>query len=186
LLVSFGRAGAFMGHLAFLAPLYAEKFALTASWFAFIWSVSGGAFFLGHLLAGRMLNAGDSQRRTRAVMVFSLGISLVALFGVYLSPVLPLAVAGTALLSASHAVVSAAVMSLLVSRCTQVRGTALSLNAAGMSLGLFLGTAASGAALAAAGYLAAAAVLGALTLIALGAALGLRTDSIGETPERQP
>ncbi|MEG1443103.1 MULTISPECIES: MFS transporter [unclassified Glutamicibacter] len=186
LLVSFGRAGAFMGHLAFLAPLYAEKFALTASWFAFIWSVSGGAFFLGHLLAGRMLNAGDSQRRTRAVMVFSLGISLVALFGVYLSPVLPLAVAGTALLSASHAVVAAAVMSLLVSRCTQVRGTALSLNAAGMSLGLFLGTAASGAALAAAGYLAAAAVLGALTLIALGAALGLRTDSIGETPERQP
>ncbi|QEP06724.1 MFS transporter [Glutamicibacter sp. ZJUTW] len=186
LLVSFGRAGAFMGHLAFLAPLYAEKFALTASWFAFVWSVSGGAFFLGHLLAGRMLNAEDSQRRTRAVMALSLGISLVALFGVYLSPVLPLAVAGTAVLSASHAVVSAAVMSLLVSRCTQVRGTALSLNAAGMSLGLFLGTAASGAALGAAGYLAAAAVLGALTLIALAAALSLRTDSIGVTPERQP
>lgn len=186
LLVSFGRAGAFMGHLAFLAPLYAQKFSLDANWFAFVWSVSGGAFFLGHLLAGRMLNTEDSPARTRAVMVISLGISLVALSGVYIAPVLPLAVAGTAVLSASHAVVSAAVMSLLVSRCTQVRGTALSLNAAGMSLGLFLGTAASGAALAASGYLAAAAVLCALTLVALAAALTLRAPSPAQTLERQP
>ena len=186
LLVSFGRAGAFMGHLAFLAPLYAQKFLLDANWFAFVWSVSGGAFFLGHLLAGRMLNTEDTPARTRAVLVISLGISLVALSGVYLAPVLPLAVAGTAVLSASHAVVSAAVMSLLVSRCTQVRGTALSLNAAGMSLGLFLGTAASGAALAASGYLAAAAVLCALTLVALAAALSLRTASPAQTLERQP
>lgn len=186
LLVSFGRAGAFMGHLAFLAPLYADKFALDAGRFALVWSVSGGAFFLGHLLAGRMLNAEDSQRRTRAVMLNCLGTALAALFAVYLAPVLPLAVAGTALLSASHAVVSAAVMSLLVARCTQVRGTALSLNAAGMSLALFLGTAASGAALAAAGYLAAAAVLGALTLLALLAALSLRTASAAENLERQP
>lgn len=185
LLVSFGRAGAFMGHLAFLAPLYAHKFALDASWFAWVWSVSGGAFFLGHLLAGRMLNAEDSQRRTRTVMIICLATGLVALFGVYLAPVLPLAVAGTAMLSASHAVVSAAVMSLLVARCTQVRGTALSLNAAGMSLGLFLGTAASGAAMAAAGYLAAAAVLGVLTGISLLAALSLRTATTDEILEGQ-
>lgn len=184
LLVSFGRAGALMGHLAFLAPLYADKFQLSASWFAFVWATSGGAFFLGHLLAGRMLNAENSERRTRAVMALCLGTALLALFGVYLSPVLPLALAGTAVLSASHAVVSAAVMTLLVGRCTQVRGTALSLNAAGMSLGLFLGTAASGAALAAAGYLAAAVVLGALTLLALAASLSLRTTTSNKKLER--
>lgn len=184
LLVSFGRAGALMGHLAFLAPLYADKFQLTASWFAFVWAVSGGAFFLGHLLAGRMLNAEDSEARTRAVMAICLGTALLALFGVYLAPVLPLALVGTAVLSASHAVVSAAVMILLVRRCTQVRGTALSLNAAGMSLGLFLGAAAAGAALAAVGYLAAAAVLGGFTLLALVAALTLRTSSENESLER--
>lgn len=175
LLVSFGRAGALMGHLAFLAPLYADKFQLTAGWFAFVWSLSGGSFFLGHLLAGRMLNAEDSEGRTRAVMAICLGTGLLALLGVYLSPVLLLAMLGTAVLSASHAVVSAAVMTLLVRRCGQVRGTALSLNAAGMSLGLFLGAGAAGAALGTAGYLAAAAVLGGFTLLALGAALTLRT-----------
>lgn len=186
LLVSFGRAGALMGHLAFLAPLYADKFQLTASEFAFAWSVSGGAFFLGHLLAGRMLNAEVSERRTRAVMAICLGTASAALLGVYLAPALPLALLCTALLSASHAVVSAAVTTLLVARCTQVRGTALGMNAAGMSLGLFLGTAASGAALAAAGYLGAAAVLGALTLLALGAALAVPARTTGQIQGQQP
>ncbi|WP_404290142.1 MFS transporter [Glutamicibacter arilaitensis] len=186
LLVSFGRAGALMGHLAFLAPLYADKFQLSTGWFAFVWSLSGGSFFLGHLLAGRMLNAEDSERRTRAVMCIALAAALLALLGVYLSPVLPLAMLCTAVLSASHAVVSAAVMTLLVRRCGQVRGTALSLNAAGMSLGLSLGAGAAGAALGAAGYLAAAAVLGGFTLLALIAALTLRTATNDESLERQP
>lgn len=186
LLVSFGRAGALMGHLAFLAPLYADKFQLGASGFAFVWSASGGAFFLGHLLAGRMLNAEESEPRTRRVMAICLALALAALFGVYLAPMLPLALLCTAVLSASHAVVSAAVTTLLVARSTQVRGTALSLNAAGMSLGLFLGTAASGAALAAAGYLAAATVLGALTLLALIAALSVPSRSDEETQESHP
>ncbi|MGP5014064.1 MFS transporter [Glutamicibacter ardleyensis] len=185
LLVSFGRAGALMGHLAFLAPLYADKFQLSTGWFAFVWSLSGGSFFLGHLLAGRMLNAEDSERRTRAVMCIALSAALLALLGVYLSPVLPLAMLCTAVLSASHAVVSAAVMTLLVRRCGQVRGTALSLNAAGMSLGLSLGAGAAGAALGTAGYLAAAAVLGGFTLLALIAALTLRTATNDESLERQ-
>ncbi|PQZ96680.1 MFS transporter [Arthrobacter sp. MYb224] len=186
LLVSFGRAGALMGHLAFLAPLYADKFQLSTGWFAFVWSLSGGSFFLGHLLAGRMLNAEDSERRTRAVMGIALAAALLALLGVYLSPVLPLAMLCTSVLSASHAVVSAAVMTLLVRRCAEVRGTALSLNAAGMSLGLFLGAGAAGAALGTAGYLAAAAVLGGFTLLALIAALTLRTATNDESMERQP
>ncbi|GAA1409492.1 hypothetical protein AUR04nite_24330 [Glutamicibacter uratoxydans] len=177
LLVSFGRAGAFMGHLAFLAPLYAEKFHLSTGWFAFVWSLSGGSFFLGHLLAGRMLNTEGTSPRPRMWMVACLGTSLGALLCVYFSPVLPLALAGTAVLSASHAVVAAAVTTLLVQRCSDVRGTALSLNAAGMSLGLFLGTAACGAALAAAGYPAACAVLVGFTVLALIAAL-----NIGSSP----
>jgi predicted MFS family arabinose efflux permease len=174
LLVAFARAGAFMGHLAFLGPLYADRFEMSSSTFAFVWSVSGGSFFLGHLVAGRLLNVDESDRRAQRVMAASLVTALVALLGVYSAPVLPLALACTAALSASHAVVAAAVTTLLVRRCADVRGTALSLNAAGMSLGLFLGAAAAGAGLAVAGYQGAAAVLAALTVLALGAALKLK------------
>jgi predicted MFS family arabinose efflux permease len=174
LLVAFARAGAFMGHLAFLAPLYADRFDLSPSWFAFVWSVSGGSFFVGHLVAGRLLNLDESDHRALRVMATSLLTALVALVGVYVAPVLPLALLCTAVLSASHAVVAAAVVTLLVRRCSDIRGPALSLNAAGMSLGLFLGTAAAGAGLGLVGYTGAAVVLAALTVLALGAVLTLR------------
>ncbi|WP_116115846.1 MFS transporter [Austwickia chelonae] len=175
LLVSFARAGAFMGHLAFLAPLYGDRFGLTSSIFAFVWSLSGGSFFLGHLVSGRMVNLDESDRRAQGVMVASLVTALVAMIGVYTAPVLPLALVCTAVLSASHAVVAAAVVTLLVRRCADVRGTALSLNSAGMSLGLFLGAAASGAALTAAGDRGAVAVLSAMTVVGLVAAMSLRS-----------
>lgn len=174
LLVAFARAGAFMGHLAFLAPLYHDRFDLAPTMFAFVWGLSGGSFFVGHLVAGRLLNADESDRRAQRVMVIALVTALAALIGVYVAPVLPLALVATAVLSASHAVVAAAVVTLLVRRCADVRGTALSLNSAGMSLGLFLGTAAAGAGLAVAGYLGAAVVLGGLTVVSLAAALALR------------
>jgi predicted MFS family arabinose efflux permease len=171
ILVAFARAGAFMGHLAFLAPLYTDRFDLTPTLFAFVWTLSGGSFFVGHLVAGRLLNVDESDRRARLVMAASLLTALVALVGVYVAPALPLALLCTAVLSASHAVVAAAVVTLLVRRCSDVRGPALSLNAAGMSLGLFLGTAAAGAGLGVAGYTGAAVALAALTVLALGAAV---------------
>jgi predicted MFS family arabinose efflux permease len=174
LLVAFARAGAFMGHLAFLAPLYADRFDLSSATFAFVWSVSGGSFFLGHLVAGRVINRDESDRRAQRVMAASLLTALVALLGVYAAPALPLALACTALLSASHAVVAAAVTTLLVRRCADVRGTALSLNAAGMSLGVFLGAATAGAGLLVAGYRGAAGVLAGMTVLALGAALTMK------------
>ncbi|GAB3619737.1 hypothetical protein GCM10027417_09980 [Glutamicibacter endophyticus] len=176
LLVAFGRAGALMGHLAFLAPLYSERFGLQPSQFAFVWGLSGGAFFLGHLAAGRLLNLEEADARARRVMVLCLISALGALVGVYLAPNLPLELLATALLSASHAVVAAAVVTLLVRRCSTVRGTALSLNSAGMSLGLFLGAAVAGAGMGVAGYPGAATALGALTLLALLAALSLRPE----------
>lgn len=174
LLVAFGRAGAFMGHLAFLAPLYADRFELSPTLFAFVWTLSGGSFFVGHLVAGRLLNLDESDHRVLRVMTTSLLVALAALVGVYVAPLLPLALLCTAVLSAAHAVVAAAVVTLLVRRCSAVRGPALSLNAAGMSLGLFLGTAAAGAGLGLVGYTGAAVVLAALTVLALGAVLTLR------------
>ncbi|MFC7743787.1 MFS transporter [Nocardiopsis composta] len=86
---------------------------------------------------------------------------------VLLHPWLPLALALTSLLGASHAVVAACVVTLLVRRCGPLRGSALSLNAAGQSLGVFAGAAAGGAGLALAGHPGTALVFGATTLAAL-------------------
>lgn len=177
LLVAFGRTGAFMGHLAFLAPFYTDKFGLAPGAFAFVWTLSGGSFFLGHLVAGRLVNATESDERAHRAMRISLLTALLALFAVYLAPVLWMTLLATAVLSASHAVIAAAVVTLLVRRCGAVRGTALSLNSSGMSLALFLGAAVGGAALAARGYLGAATVFGLFTLFALGAALTLRSHT---------
>lgn len=177
LLVAFGRTGAFMGHLAFLAPFYTDKFGLSPGAFAFVWTLSGGSFFLGHLVAGRLVNTTESDQPAHRAMRISLLTALIALFAVYLAPVLWMTLLATAALSASHAVIAAAVVTLLVRRCGTVRGTALSLNASGMSLGLFLGAAVGGAGLAAGGYLGAATVFGLLTLLALGAALTLRSHT---------
>lgn len=174
--VSFGQAGAFMGYQAYLAAFYSDRFGLSPGVFAFVWSLSGGAFFVGNLVAGRLVNATDSDRRAcRALLVF-LAVALVSLFGVYLAPNLQVALISTALLSASHAVGVASVVTLLVRRCGDVRGTALSINSSAMNLGLFLGAAAGGAGLAAFGYLGAAAVFGALTVLSLGCALTIRHD----------
>jgi len=174
LLVSFGQAGAFQGYLAYLALFYTDRFGLSPSTFAFVWTLSGGSFFLGNLVAGRMVNATESdQRACRSLHVF-LPIALVSLFGVFLAPVLPVALIATAVLSASHAVGVAAVATLLVRRSGTVRGTALSLNATGLSLGLFVGAAAGGVGLAVTGYLGAASVFGVFTVLSIGAALTLR------------
>ncbi|TDV44229.1 MFS transporter [Actinophytocola oryzae] len=174
LLVSFGQAAAFQGYLAYLAAFYADEFGLSPSVFAFVWTLSGGSFFLGNLVAGRVVNATESDgRAVRALHVF-LTVALVSLFGVFLAPTLPLALTATAILSASHAVGVAAVVTLLVRRAGTLRGTALAVNASGMSMGLFLGAAAGGVGLAAGGYLAAAAVFGVFTALSVVAALTVR------------
>ncbi|MBG6181252.1 MFS transporter [Arthrobacter sp. CAN_A1] len=185
LMVAFGRAGAFMGHLAFLAVFYSDRFDLPPTAFAFVWSLSGGSFFLGHLIAGRLLNTTASEHRALSAMRLCLLLAVISLVGVYLAPTLVVSLLATAVLSGSHAVIAAAVVTLLVGRCGEVRGTALSLSAAGMSLGLFLGAAAGGAGLAAGGYLGAGAVFSAFTVLALGAALSIRADDPPVSPERQ-
>lgn len=177
LLVSFGQAAAFQGYLAYLAAFYSDRFGLSPGLFAFVWTLSGGAFFLGNLVAGRLVNATESDRRARAALNVFLALALISLFGVYLAPTLPIALISTAVLSASHAVGVASVVTLLVRRGGGLRGTALGVNASGMSLGLFLGASAGGAGLAAAGYWGAAVVFGLFTVLSVVAAATIRPGS---------
>jgi len=177
MLVSFGQAAAFQGYLAYLAAFYSDRFSLSPGVFTFVWTLSGGSFFLGNLFGGRWVNAGDADRRARRALHVSMALALVSLFGVYLAPALPVALLCTAVLSASHAVGVAAVTTLLVRRSGALRGTSLGVKASVMSLGLFLGAAAGGAGLALWGYPGAAAVFGLLTLVSVVAAIAVRRES---------
>ena len=165
------RTAAFMGYLSYLAAYYDERFSLSPSVFALVWTLSGGSFFVGNLLAGRLINAASARVRTERVLVVCLAVAFGAVVGFYFAFALPIALALTALLGASHATASACVTTLLVRRCGPLRGSALGITAAGMSLGVFVGSALGGIGLGLAGFPGTAAVLGALSLAALIAAL---------------
>ncbi|GAB3498102.1 MFS transporter [Amycolatopsis cihanbeyliensis] len=179
-LVAALRTSAFMGYLAYLAAFYDERFALSPEVFAFVWTLSGASFFVGNLLVGRFINAAGASTRIEAVLVGGLVVALAAIIGFYFSPVLPVALVLTAVLGLAHATVAACVVSLLVHRSGSLRGSALSINAAGMSLGVFAGAGLGGIGLGLGGYPGTAAVFGGLTLVALLAgAMVLRGRSTG-------
>ncbi|GAA3136708.1 putative MFS family arabinose efflux permease [Kribbella aluminosa] len=164
LAVAMLRTAAFMGYLAYLAAFYDDKFDLAPGWFALVWSLSGASFFLGNLLAGRYL--ATDRAWTERLLLIGIVVALVAVPAFYLSPTLPLTLALTAVMGASHATVAACVTTLLVRRSGDLRGSALSVNAAGMSLGTFLGAAIGGLGLALGGYPGTAVTFAAITLVA--------------------
>ncbi|MEW2635462.1 MFS transporter [Streptomyces sp. NPDC048389] len=161
------RTAAFMGYLAYLAAFYDERFGLDPGLFALVWTLSGTSFFLGNLFAGRLLSSERPAVSSERLMTLALLVATSALVGVFFTRSLFLALPLTALVGAGHATVAACVTTLLVRRCGSLRGTALSLNAAGMSFGVFLGAGLGGVGLAVGGYPGTAAALGALTLAAL-------------------
>lgn len=171
LLVSVLRTAVFMGYLAYLAAYYGERFQLDPGLFALVWTLSGASFFVSNLLTGRIANSEGTRTSTERLLVLGLVAALVSVVGFYFTHWLPLALALTSLHAASHALVAACAVSLLVRRCGPLRGSALSLNSAGQSLGVFVGAALGGAGLGLAGYPGIAAVFGALVVVALGAAL---------------
>lgn len=172
LLIALLRTAVFMGYLSYLAAFYEERFDLDAGLFAFVWTLSGASFFVSNLLTGRLTNAAEPRIATERLLFVGLLAALVSVVGFYFTHWLPLALALTSLHAASHAVVAACAVSLVVRRCGPgLRGAALGINAAGMSLGVFVGAALGGAGLGLAGYPGVAAVFGALVVAAVGAAV---------------
>ncbi|WP_329002924.1 MFS transporter [Kribbella sp. NBC_00709] len=171
LAVAMLRTAAFMGYLAYLAAFYDDKFDLAPGWFALVWSLSGASFFLGNLFAGRYLATDRSWISPDKMLLVGISVALVAVTAFYFSPTLPLTLLLTALMGASHATVAACVMTLLVRRSGDLRGSALSVNAAGMSLGTFLGAAIGGLGLGLGGYPGTALAFAAITIVALLCAL---------------
>jgi predicted MFS family arabinose efflux permease len=171
LAVAMLRTAAFMGYLAYLAAFYDDKFDLAPDWFALVWSLSGASFFLGNLFAGRYLVTDRAWISPERLLLGGITIALVAVAAFYFSPTLPLTLMLTALMGAAHATVAACVTTLLVRRSGDLRGSALSVNAAGMSLGTFLGAAIGGVGLGLGGYPGTALTFGTITLVALLVAL---------------
>ncbi|MFC4496344.1 MFS transporter [Streptomyces ovatisporus] len=182
LLISLLRTAVFMGYLAYLAAYYDSRFQLDPALFSFVWTLSGASFFVSNLLTGRLTNSAQPRLRTERLLILGLVAALGSVVGFYFTHWLPLALALTSLHAASHAVVAACAVSLLVRRCGTRRGSALSINAAGMSLGVFVGASLGGAGLGLAGYPGIALAFGALMVAALGAALLVARLSRAEHP----
>ncbi|MEU4191431.1 MFS transporter [Kribbella sp. NPDC026611] len=171
LAVAMLRTAAFMGYLAYLAAFYDEKFDLAPGWFALVWSLSGASFFVGNLVSGRFLAVEHARIIPQKLLLTGLTTALLAIAAFYFSPSLPLTLGLTAVMGASHATVAACVTTLLVRRSGDLRGSALSLNAAGMSLGTFLGAAIGGVGLALGGYPGVALTFSTITAVAVLCAL---------------
>lgn len=135
--IAFLRTTAFMGCLAFLAAHYHDRFALDPSAFTLVWTLSGSSFFVGNFLAGRW--ARSSALRQRGLLCSGLLVAAAAVGIVFAAETLPLALTGTALMGFSHAIVAALVTTLIGDRGDELMASAYSINAAGMSLGVFAG-----------------------------------------------
>lgn len=174
LAVAFLRTAAFMGYLAYLAAYYGDSFQLEPAVFTLVWTASGASFFAGNLVVGRVVNGAAAKASAERILVVGLVTATLAMLAVHHAPTLAVAVAATVVLGASHAAVAACVVTLLVRRCGSLRGAALSLSGAGMSLGVFAGAGIGGAGLAVGGYTGLALALGGLTALAVPAALRVR------------
>lgn len=165
LAVAFLRAAAFMGHLSYLALIYDAGFGLSPGAFALVWTLSGGTYFVGNLVAGRVVGSGRVM--AHHVMFWALAVSLVAMVGIYFTGVLPVAVVLTGVLGLCHSAVAACVITLMVRRGGEARGTALGVTGAAVNLGTFAGAAVGGVGLGVAGLPGAAVVFGGITVLSL-------------------
>jgi predicted MFS family arabinose efflux permease len=140
--------------LTYLAAYLIERFGATTVDVAVTWTLGGTGFFVANLLVGRWIGASATRgwRTPERLLPASLAVLLVLTPIGFLVATLPAAMLIAGLTAAAHGAVIAAVISLLVRRYTPIRGAVLGLNAAGSNLGLFVGAAIGGAALAWAGY----------------------------------
>jgi predicted MFS family arabinose efflux permease len=172
------RTAALMGCLAYMAAWYDHAFGLDAALFTLVWTVSGASFFLGNYFGGRWIGRTEHPHRIAVVLLLGVVAATVGLVLLFAAPSLAPAVVGTGLQSAGHAVTAAAITALIVRRGGPVRSAALSVNAAAMSLGTFVGASLGGAGLALFGYpgIAAALAIPLLAAIVIAVAITVATS----------
>ncbi|WP_168211831.1 MFS transporter [Ruania zhangjianzhongii] len=163
--IAFLRTTAFMGYLAVLAAHYHDRFGLEPTAVTLVWTLSGASFFTGNFLAGRWARGG--RRRQKLLLALGLIGAAIALIALFTTEVLAGALIATVLMGFCHAIVAALITTLIAERGDELTAAAYSINAAGMSLGVFTGALLAGAGLAFGGGGAIAWALGIPTLLAL-------------------
>ena len=163
--IAFLRTTTFMGYLAILAAHYHDRFAVEPTGVTLIWTLSGASFFTGNFLAGRWARGG--HRRQKLLLALGLIGAAIAVIALFTTDFLAGALVATVLMGFCHAVVAALITTLIAERGDQLTAPAYSINAAGMSLGVFTGALLAGAGLALGGGSAIAWTLGIPTLLAV-------------------
>ncbi len=158
------RTTSFMGYLAFLAAQFHERHGLDAVLFTLVWTLSGASFFTGNFLAGRWARVSHAHG---ALLVGGLTAAAAAVLGVFLTDSLAVALIATVVMGFGHAVVAAQVTTLIAHSGGELTTPAYSINAAGMSLGVFAGAFLGGLGLSVAGNVGLAIALAVPTLVAI-------------------
>lgn len=163
--IAFLRTTAFMGYLAFLAAHYHDRFGLTALDITLVWTLSGAAFFAGNYLSGRWARAAGPRR---GLLLFGgLSAATGAVIVVFSTEWLVVALAATLVMGFGHAIVAALITTLIAHRGGDLTTPAYSVNAAGMSLGVFTGAFIGGLGLGLAGTVGLTVALTVPTVVAL-------------------
>jgi predicted MFS family arabinose efflux permease len=165
IMIALLRTAAFMGYLAVAAATFHDHFGLSAAQFTGVWTLSGISFFICNFLVGRLLASRPGN--SGPLLLGALVAALVAVAMIFFASDLVTALIAVALMALAHSAVAAVITTRLVMTNVDRRGAVLSLNAAGMSFGTFLGAAIASAGLAIAGATGIVVGLGALTVLAV-------------------
>ena len=158
------RTAAFMGALAVVAAIYAERHGLVGAGFTPVWTLSGLAFFVANWGAGRLL---ARRSAARGLLWSGVAAGLVGLALVFLTEPLWLMLAGTAILAGGHAAIAAAVTTDLARLPSEIRSSALAANGVGQSIGTFAGATVASLGAVLGGWFGVAVALMAVTLAGL-------------------
>lgn len=146
--ISLLRTAGFMGALAVVAAVYAERHGLTGAGFTLVWTVSGAPFFAGNWFSGRLLSVRDADA---ALMAGGIVASLAGVALVFAASPFALMVTGTAVLAVGHAMIAAGVTTGLARLADPARSAALAVNGVAQAAGTVAGAALAGAGYALAG-----------------------------------
>lgn len=133
------RTTSFMGYLAYLAAYYNDTFDLPATTFVWVWTLSGASFFAGNYVAGRWASRHRAVGTAHRTLLVCILVVLGAVIVTFTATSLIVALIATALMGIGHAVVAAIVTTLIARNAGELTASAFSMNAAGMSLGVFAG-----------------------------------------------
>lgn len=136
LIMSGLRTCGFMGALAVVAAVYAERHGLSGAAFTPVWTLSGASFLVGNWFSGKVLAARDVGV---TLVVGGVVLSLAGGCLIFITPEMPTMLIGTSILAIGHSMIAAAVTTSIARSRAELRSAAFAVNGVLQSAGTFLG-----------------------------------------------